>query len=144
MLTSYLQSCLRKAAGWQLLSFLRRYTCTSTAILRRDKESRLHLFPHSFYCKFSYLSGALRRFTLVVVLVDHLHGLNKPPHDIDLKPGGDDNQINPDIDGVVPIAVLGTDKFDPTSDNINYRFGAPDVVADDGGSHPLHDATSST
>lgn len=58
--------------------------------------------------------------------------------DIDVKPGSDDNPVNPDSGGVIPVAVLQTDDFDPTSEDVRYRFGAPDVVADGGGARPAH------
>lgn len=35
--------------------------------------------------------------------------------------------------------MLQTEAFDPTSKNVNYRFGAPDVVEDGGGACPIHD-----
>jgi hypothetical protein len=59
--------------------------------------------------------------------------------DIDVRPGSDANEIDLDSRGVVPVAVLQTGAFDPTSDAVRYRFGAPDVVADGGGACPIHD-----
>lgn len=61
-----------------------------------------------------------------------------PDLEIDIKPGSDDNRINPDSNGVIPVAVLQTDEFDPTSEGVRYRFGAPDVVDDGGGARPAH------
>lgn len=61
-----------------------------------------------------------------------------PELDIDIKPGSDDNRINPNSNGVIPVAILQTDQFDPTSEDVRYRFGAPDVVADGGGARPAH------
>lgn len=58
---------------------------------------------------------------------------------IDVKPGSDRNSINPDSRGVIPVAVLQTEAFDPTSEDVRYRFGAPDVVSDGGGARPFHD-----
>lgn len=58
--------------------------------------------------------------------------------DVDVKPGSDDNPVNPDAGGVIPVAVVQTDDFDPTSADVRYRFGAPDVVADGGGARPAH------
>lgn len=55
---------------------------------------------------------------------------------VDVRPGSDDNPINPDSRGLVPVAVLATDAFDPTEEDVRYRFGAPDVVADGGGARP--------
>lgn len=57
---------------------------------------------------------------------------------IDIKPGSEENPINPDSRGVIPVAVLQTDEFDPTSEDVRYRFGAPDVVADGGGARSAH------
>ncbi len=57
---------------------------------------------------------------------------------IDIKPGSEDNSINPNSRGVVPVAVLQTDDFDPTSEDVRYRFGAPDVVGEGGGARPAH------
>lgn len=59
--------------------------------------------------------------------------------EIDIKPGSEKNPINPNSNGVIPVAVLQTSEFDPTSEDIRYRFGAPDVVADGGGARPAHD-----
>ncbi|WP_430506312.1 hypothetical protein [Haloparvum sp. PAK95] len=58
--------------------------------------------------------------------------------EVDVKPDSDENAINPRSEGVVPVAVLQTDAFDPTSENVNYRFGAKDVVADGDGARPRH------
>jgi len=33
---------------------------------------------------------------------------------IDIKPGSDPNSVNPRSNGVIPVAILGTDDFDPT------------------------------
>lgn len=58
--------------------------------------------------------------------------------EIDIRPGSEDNPINPDSNGLVPVAVLQTDEFDPTSADVRYRFGAHDVVAGGGGARPAH------
>jgi hypothetical protein len=58
--------------------------------------------------------------------------------DIDIKPDSDENSIDPNSRGVIPVAVLQTDEFDPTSEDVRYRFGAPDVVGDGGGARPAH------
>jgi hypothetical protein len=62
------------------------------------------------------------------------------PVEIDIKPGNDRNAINPDDRGVIPVAILHTDDFDPTErvDVSTLRFGAPDVVDDGGGASPAH------
>jgi hypothetical protein len=66
---------------------------------------------------------------------------------IDIEPDCDENTLDPDCHGVVPVAVLYTefenDKretvvFDPTERAMRYRFGAPDVVQSDG-AKPVHD-----
>lgn len=57
---------------------------------------------------------------------------------VDVKPGSDDNPINPRSNGVISVAVLQTDAFDPTSEDVRYRFGAPEVVGNGGGSQPAH------
>ncbi|WP_408959873.1 hypothetical protein [Natrinema sp. 74] len=59
--------------------------------------------------------------------------------EIDIRPGGGRAPINPDSHGIVPVAVLRTDEFDPASEPVRYRFGAPDVVADGGGARPIDD-----
>lgn len=58
--------------------------------------------------------------------------------EIDIKPGSEDNPINFNSNGVIPVAVLQTNEFDPTSADVRYRFGAPDVVAEGGGARPAH------
>lgn len=58
--------------------------------------------------------------------------------DIDVKPGEQTNRIDSDGYGIVPVAVHQTDDFDPTSRDVRYRFGAPDVVGG-GGARPIRD-----
>lgn len=58
--------------------------------------------------------------------------------EVDIKPDSDENSINPNGRGVIPVAVRQTDEFDPTSEDLGYRFGAPDVVEDGGGARPVH------
>ena len=58
--------------------------------------------------------------------------------DIDIKPGSDDHRTNPNSNGVIPVAVLQTGQYDPTSEYVRYRFGAPNVIADGGGARPAH------
>ena len=57
--------------------------------------------------------------------------------DIDVKPGNDGNPINPRSRGVTTVAVLHNEAFDPTSEDVRYRFGSLDVVADGGGASPV-------
>lgn len=60
--------------------------------------------------------------------------------DIDIKPGGDANPINPDGHGVIPVAILHTDEFDPV-DRVNVgslRFGRPHAVDNGGGASPTN------
>lgn len=61
------------------------------------------------------------------------------PVTIDIKPGGDSNPINTESLGEIPVAILQTDDFDPTSrvDVDTVQFGAPNAVDDGGGATPL-------
>ncbi len=59
--------------------------------------------------------------------------------EIDVKPGSDSNAVNPRSRGVVPVAVLRTDEFDPTGEDVRYRFGAPEAVGSGGGARPVHE-----
>lgn len=61
-----------------------------------------------------------------------------PELEVDIKPGSEENPIDPNSDGLIPVAVLQTGDFDPTSEDVRYRFGAPDVVTDGGGARPAH------
>lgn len=60
--------------------------------------------------------------------------------EVDVKPDTEENPVNPDERGVVPVAVLATDGFDPVDrmDVGTLRFGAPDTVAAGGGASPAH------
>lgn len=60
--------------------------------------------------------------------------------EIEVKPGSDESPIHPNARGVIPVAVLQTEAFDPTSEGVHYRFGAPDAVADGGGARPARHA----
>jgi hypothetical protein len=43
---------------------------------------------------------------------------------IDIKPGSPDNPINPQSNGVIPVAILTTETFDATTvDSLSVRFG---------------------
>lgn len=67
--------------------------------------------------------------------------------DVDVVPGSDENTVNPNGYGVVPVAVHATEYedegetvvFDPTEEPVRYRFGASDVVGDGDGARPVHD-----
>jgi hypothetical protein len=84
-------------------------------------------------------TAALAVPTISGIASAHFHGPDKPALNIDIKPDSDKNRINPQSQGVVPVAVLQTEEFDPTSKNVNYRFGAPNVVEHGKGARPLHD-----
>ncbi|MFB1066563.1 hypothetical protein [Natrinema sp. H-ect4] len=66
-------------------------------------------------------------------------GISTRFFEIEIRPGCDRAPINPDGRGVIPVAVRQTDEFDPTSESVRYRFGAPDVVGDGGGARPIND-----
>ena len=72
------------------------------------------------------------------VAAAHFHGPDNPAISIDIKPERDTNRIDLQSQGVVPVAVLQTEEFDPTDENVNYRFGAPNIVEQGGGARPLH------
>lgn len=57
--------------------------------------------------------------------------------DIDVKPGSERNPIDPQSRGVTPVAVLATDAFDPTDEDVRYRFGSPEAVENGGGVNPV-------
>lgn len=65
---------------------------------------------------------------------------------IDIKPGSDPNAINPGARGVIPVAILQTDEFDPV-DRVNVeslRFGDPENLetgggGSSGGAAPVHE-----
>lgn len=59
---------------------------------------------------------------------------------LDIKPGSDPNAVNPKSRGVIPVAILHTNDFDPTQrvDVSTLRFGVPDVVDTGGGARPAH------
>jgi hypothetical protein len=58
------------------------------------------------------------------------------PVGIDVQPGDDANEIPPATQASVPVAILGTDEFDPTTavDVSTLRFGAGETVLAGGGS----------
>jgi hypothetical protein len=62
--------------------------------------------------------------------------------DIDIKPGSEKNRIILGSEGVIPVAVLQTEQFDPTNKEVHYRFGAPDVVNSGGGARPVYGGQS--
>lgn len=59
---------------------------------------------------------------------------------IDVKPGSDITPINSESRGVVPVAIIHTNNFNPTTriDVSSLRFGAPDVIDNGGGATPVH------
>lgn len=73
------------------------------------------------------------------VAAAHFHGPEKRALDVDINPGNRGSKVNLGEDDTIPVAVLQTDEFDPTTENVNYRFGAQDVVENGGGARPVHD-----
>lgn len=59
--------------------------------------------------------------------------------DLDIKPGSDPNAINPNSHGLVPVAILHTDDFNPVDrvDVPSLRFGDPEDV-ETNGAEPAH------
>lgn len=55
---------------------------------------------------------------------------------IDIKPKSGKNRIVLGRSKTITVAVIQTDRFNPTSKPIRYRFGAPEVVASGGGARP--------
>lgn len=56
------------------------------------------------------------------------------PVQIDIKPGGSPNAVNPNNQGVVPVAILSSSSFDATQvDPITVRFGRAAAAPVDGG-----------
>lgn len=56
--------------------------------------------------------------------------------EIDIKPGGFPNSINPSSKGVIPVAILTTDTFDATSvDPLSVTFGPNEAVESHGQGH---------
>ncbi|RBI63024.1 hypothetical protein DMJ13_00235 [halophilic archaeon] len=78
---------------------------------------------------------ALAAPTLSTTAIAHF----PPKLEIDVEPEDDSNCIASHGRGVVPVAVLQTEEFDPASEDVRYRFGAPDVVSSGGGARPIHD-----
>jgi PKD repeat protein len=55
---------------------------------------------------------------------------------VDVKPGSDDNPVNPKARGVLPVAILNTDDFDPTAVVVeSLRLSATEG---DSGASPAH------
>lgn len=59
---------------------------------------------------------------------------------IDITPKSDKNRIVLGSGGMITVAILQTDGFDPTSKQVHYRFGAPDAVENGGGARPAGSA----
>ncbi|KAB1187685.1 MULTISPECIES: hypothetical protein [Haloferax] len=58
---------------------------------------------------------------------------------IDIKPGSDLNPVNPRSAGVIPVAILGTADFDPSSVDVgSLRFGSESAVGGGAGASAAH------
>jgi len=73
--------------------------------------------------------------------------------DIDVQPENEDNYIDLDADGNVPVAVLPTEflnsdgereTFDPTEADVRYRFGSWSALSDGEGARPVDDGEVTT
>ena len=49
--------------------------------------------------------------------------------EIDIKPGGDPNSINPTSPGVIPVAILGSDTFDVANVDVTKIAFGPGAVS---------------
>jgi outer membrane protein assembly factor BamB len=55
---------------------------------------------------------------------------------LDIKPGSDNNPINPKSNGIIPVAILTTDTFDATTvDPLSVRFGPKEAQEAHGKGH---------
>lgn len=61
--------------------------------------------------------------------------------DVEVKPDSEESPINPESNGVTSVVVYQTAEFDPTSEDVRYRFGAPEAVADGDGTTPVRSHT---
>lgn len=93
--------------------------------------------PGPFTFEVTALVGGETTATLVRQSVVNL---GQVPVDVDVKPGSSTNPINPNSQGVIPVAILHTPEFDPTTevDVGTLRFGAPGVVDGGAGAAPAH------
>jgi hypothetical protein len=58
------------------------------------------------------------------------------PVSIDIKPGSFPNRVNPKSRGIIPVAILTTNKFDATTvDPASVKFGPKGAAADQGQTH---------